>query len=63
MVGEGLSLNFRSTALSGLAAAAAVDAELVGDEANTGAAGISGTSPQIDARTKWRNHWCDMGKS
>jgi hypothetical protein len=42
----------RSTALSGLAAVTVVDGELESDEACTGAAGISGTSPQIDAATK-----------
>ncbi len=63
MTGGPLSLNFRSTALSGVAEAAGDDVALDGLEACTGAIGTSGTSPQINAMTKCRNQCLDMGKT
>ena len=62
ITGGPLSLNFVSTALSGAAEAAGVFT-LDRFEAWTGAAGISGASPQINATAECSNQCLDMGKA
>src|SRR5438309_3752518 len=63
MTGGPLSLNFRSTALSGAAAGTGDDTPFDGLDACTGAAGMSTASTQTNAMTKCRNRCEDICKT
>src|SRR5713226_5244556 len=60
ITGGPLSLNFRSTALSGIAE---VRVDTVGGDACTGPTEIRGTAIKTVAATKWRSQRLDIGKT